>query len=192
MDTIGKRLTDARKKRGFATAKDAALAMGVAISTYTQHELAERFLPARKAALYAAFFRTEPEWLLYGRTANGDGGPACVQLVDEGGVEVREIPGPPCLTPLTKAYEISQKDGMGEAFVGWCAFFEMPEEENAPILEGPLSVVAVRGPQGLTLYARRVRASAIPGRFHLLPLLGDPELDVEVVWNALITGLCPA
>ena len=191
MTTIGQRLTDARKKMGFRTAKDAALAMGVAISTYTQHELAEKFLPARKAALYAAYFRTEPEWLLYGRTSNGDHAPVAVPMLDQFGVEHREVPGPPCSTPSTKAYTISEIDGLGPVFCGWTAFFEMPEEEDPPIWEGPLSVVAVSTPSGLSLYCRQVKAAGTPGRFHLLASAGLPVFDVEVVWSGRVTALCP-
>src|SRR3954470_22797168 len=67
METPGTRLRAAREAAGFKTAKDAALDMKVAIATYTQHEKAERFLPARRAAQYAGHFQTTPEWLLYGR-----------------------------------------------------------------------------------------------------------------------------
>lgn len=41
--------------------------MGVSVSTYMQHENGIRNFPASKAKRYASFFRTTPEWLLYGR-----------------------------------------------------------------------------------------------------------------------------
>lgn len=41
--------------------------MGVSVATYIQHENGTRGFPADRAQRYARFFRTTPEWLLYGR-----------------------------------------------------------------------------------------------------------------------------
>lgn len=67
MQTMGERLKGAREKAGYQEAKAAAEAMGVAVSTYIQHENGIRNFPADRAHRYARFFRTTPEWLLYGR-----------------------------------------------------------------------------------------------------------------------------
>lgn len=67
MPTPADRLRRVREASGYATAKDAALAMGVAISTYTHHEKPPYSLPLRRAEKYAAFFGTTPEYLLFGR-----------------------------------------------------------------------------------------------------------------------------
>lgn len=67
MSDSAKRLKDIREKRGFSSAKGAAEAMGVSVATYIQHESGVRGYPAAKAERYAKFFRTTPEWLLYGR-----------------------------------------------------------------------------------------------------------------------------
>lgn len=72
MTSEAHRLREAREARGYQTAKSAAEAMGVAIPTYIQHENGTRGIPARRAAQYARFFRVQPEWLLYGRTGNGE------------------------------------------------------------------------------------------------------------------------
>lgn len=61
------RLKEVREKRGYTSAKGAAEAMGVSVSTYIQHESGMRGFPAAKADRYARFFRTTPEWLIYGR-----------------------------------------------------------------------------------------------------------------------------
>lgn len=65
--TAAERLKAAREAAGYETAKAAAEAMGVAVATYLQHENGTRGFPASKADRYASFFRTSPEWLLYGR-----------------------------------------------------------------------------------------------------------------------------
>lgn len=67
MQTPSERLKSVREKAGYPFAKDAATAMGVSIATYIQHENGTRGFPADRAQRYARFFRTTPEWLLYGR-----------------------------------------------------------------------------------------------------------------------------
>lgn len=69
MESPAERLKAAREKSGYESAKGAAEAMGVAVPTYVQHENGSRGYPASRAARYARFFRTTPEWLLYGREA---------------------------------------------------------------------------------------------------------------------------
>lgn len=67
MESPADRLRAAREKSGYTSASSAAEAMGAAVATYVQHENGSRGFPATKAARYARFFRTTPEWLLYGR-----------------------------------------------------------------------------------------------------------------------------
>lgn len=67
MNDSAKRLKEIRERRGYTSAKSAAEAMGVSVPTYIQHESGVRGFPAAKADRYASFFRTTPEWLLYGR-----------------------------------------------------------------------------------------------------------------------------
>lgn len=67
VSTPHQRLKAAREAAGYETAKQAAEAMGVSVATYIQHENGTRGLPASRAERYARFFRTSPEWLLYGR-----------------------------------------------------------------------------------------------------------------------------
>jgi len=66
MDTAHERLAEARKQAGYATAADAAVAMGVAGPTYTHHENGTRGL-SRVAPRYARFFGVSLDWLLTGR-----------------------------------------------------------------------------------------------------------------------------
>jgi transcriptional regulator with XRE-family HTH domain len=70
MNEAASRLKNARISAGYDTAKDAAVAMGVSDATYTQHENGTRGFPASRAQRYARFFRTTPEWLIYGRGLN--------------------------------------------------------------------------------------------------------------------------
>lgn len=65
METMGERLRTARDKAGYASAKAAAEAMGVAVSTYIQHESGTRGY-GHRVARYAKFFKVPPEWLAFG------------------------------------------------------------------------------------------------------------------------------
>ncbi|MXP24840.1 helix-turn-helix domain-containing protein [Altererythrobacter indicus] len=67
MTDSSKRLKAAREKAGYASAKEAAEAMGISVPTYIQHENGIRNYPASRAQRYAKFFRTTPEFLLYNR-----------------------------------------------------------------------------------------------------------------------------
>lgn len=77
MQTQADRLRQARIKAGYETAKQAAEAMGVPVSTYIQHENGARGYPASRATRYGRFLRVTPEWLLYGR---GEGAPVAVPV----------------------------------------------------------------------------------------------------------------
>ena len=60
------RLVKAREAAGYASAADAARAMGVGLSTYYNHENGSRKLSV-PGPRYARFFRVSLDWLLTGR-----------------------------------------------------------------------------------------------------------------------------
>jgi len=62
---FAKRLEQARKERGFETAKDAARRFGWTYETYIQHEQGIRGI-SRAAKKYADAFRVSEAWLLTG------------------------------------------------------------------------------------------------------------------------------
>jgi transcriptional regulator with XRE-family HTH domain len=66
MTDPAERLRIARLRAGFETAKEAAEAMGFAVSTYLAHENGSRGYPAKKAEVYARKFKVREQWLLYG------------------------------------------------------------------------------------------------------------------------------
>lgn len=70
--TPNERLRAARIEAGFETAKEAAEALGVPVSTYIGHENGLRGFPAKKAPIYARRFKVTAEWLLYGKNAKPD------------------------------------------------------------------------------------------------------------------------
>ena len=61
-----KRLEQARKKRGFASAKDAATYYGWPYTSYVQHENGTRGI-SREVSKYARAFKVSEAWLLTGQ-----------------------------------------------------------------------------------------------------------------------------
>lgn len=72
-DEAAHRLRSARLDAGFRTAAEAALALGLAVTTYINHENGTRGF-SRHAPVYAQHFGVDLEWLMTGRagTAAGD------------------------------------------------------------------------------------------------------------------------
>ncbi len=66
MDT-SQRLRDARVGAGFASASDAARALGVGVSTYLGHENGHRGFTVEDATRYAKRFGVSLDWLLLGK-----------------------------------------------------------------------------------------------------------------------------
>src|SRR5262250_2198430 len=66
LDEPHQRLRFAREQAGYASASDAARAMGVEEPTYLGHENGSRGL-SRAGARYARFFRVSLDWLIGGR-----------------------------------------------------------------------------------------------------------------------------
>jgi hypothetical protein len=187
MTTPGERLKSVRENSGFETAKDAALAMGVPIATYTQHEKAERFLPARRASQYASFFRTTPEYLLYGRA---DAVPERVPILDPHGVDTGGMAIlPPAPSDLTRAMLTTEGDGI--AHLGFVALYDEPQAAKpTPDINGRLCVVAIVIDGVQKHVVRIVQRGASPNRYHLIG--GSlPLIDQKIVWAAPVIALIP-
>lgn len=86
MDDPASRLRVARLRAGYETAKDAAEALGLPVSTYLAHENGSRGYPAKKAYTYARKFKVREQWLLYGvgpaPGVEGDKAAEIINLVD--------------------------------------------------------------------------------------------------------------
>lgn len=66
MSAEAERLAQARRAAGYATAADAARALGMSLPSYTHHENGTRGL-SRAGPRYARFFRVSLDWLIEGR-----------------------------------------------------------------------------------------------------------------------------
>jgi hypothetical protein len=157
--------------------------MGVAIATYTTHEKAPAFLPARRADQYARFFRITPEYLLYGR---GDV-PDRVAVLDSMGQDTgRTAALPPQPSELTQALE-----GDGLAHYGLVAIYNQPQDpQPSADCHGRLCVVAIQIDNLHHRLLKTVQPGSAPGRFHLISP-GGALFDHEVLWMAPVLALVP-
>lgn len=187
--------------RGFKTAKEAALAMGIAVATYTQHEADTRGFPSKRASQYAEFFRCSPEWLLYGRSAAKPDSVPLIGFVGAGaevhlfpeGHDPRWIPVRTDISDNTRALTIRTPD-LGFVLDGWTALYDAGQRHPTPDLHRQLCVVAVGEEDDQErLYLRQlVPAGASLGlTFHLLAPAAPPLLDQHVIWAARVTQLIP-
>ena len=64
---IGRRLREARKKAGFSSAADAALALGISYPTYAAHENGTRGIGRETQQLYAKRFHFSLDYLINGK-----------------------------------------------------------------------------------------------------------------------------
>lgn len=82
MKSKGERLRESRAAAGYASASQAARAYGWRVSTYIAHENGQNDYNAEQAELYATAFKTDAEWLLWGRKSVGDGIDAELKQLD--------------------------------------------------------------------------------------------------------------
>lgn len=96
------RLRKAREDAGFSSAANAAKRLGVPYQTYAAHENGNRAFKAELASRYAAAFKVEPEWLLFGGVRS-ETAPKIVQTGKEPGKNEE----------LVAVYDVSASAGHG-------------------------------------------------------------------------------
>lgn len=156
MNTSNQRLRKAREKAGFGTAKDAAIAMGIPVSTYLGHENGHRGIPRDRAPHYARKFKVTEEWLLFGK-GESDLDPA----IPDGAEQVVQVPllGDVPAGPVREA--IQQSSG-----------FVLASESDAPKDSYALRVsgesMNVRAPNGCTIIINPNDKALFPGRRYVI------------------------
>jgi hypothetical protein len=211
--TRGERLRTAREKF-FKSARVAAKALGMPVSTYGAHERAEdpggRDYGPDEAKRYARRFRVTPEWLLTGRKVGPTDDPGGVDTVEEptapkvpvagyvgagaethfyavsqGGLD--EIDAPEGSTPDTVAVEI-RGNSLGTFFDRWLVFYDDVHREVTPDLLGKLCVVGLDDGRVLI---KKLQRSRSPGLFNLVSQTEAPIPDVAIEWAAKVKSMMP-
>lgn len=211
--TRGDRLRIAREKR-FPSARAAAIALGVPVSTYGAHERAQapggRDYGPDEAEKYARRFKVSQEWLLTGHTLNG-GAPAddlaesatamaettpVVGYVGAGAEahyyalpadELDAVPSPIGATPETVAVEI-RGSSLGPLFDRWVAFYDDVRRPATDDLLGKLCVVGLSDERVLIKRLERGRRA---GLYRLASNTEPPIEDVPIEWAARVKNMVP-
>jgi transcriptional regulator with XRE-family HTH domain len=196
--SIHERLRQARTRRGFSSAAEAARALAVPYGTYSGHESGLRGIKRADAERYAAFFRVPLAWLL---TGDGAAEHSTVPIVGIAGAsadgalsygfessELGEAPMPPGGTERTVAVEVRGDSLRGVAEDGWLVYYDDRRDPITPDLLGELCVVGLEDGRTLikTPYAGRG-----PGLFDLESTNATTIRDVPVRWAALVTAIVP-
>lgn len=200
MPTPADRLKIARERASYSTAKDAAVAMGVPVATYVQHENGGRGVPATRADRYARFFRVTPEWLLYGR-GEVDDAPASdsvpvvgyvsagaeLALYDHGQGPFDYVKPPRDSKPSTVAASV-RGSSLGPLLDEALIFYDDVRSPVTSDLHGKMCVVGLED-------GRVVVKQLMPGdsgRFHLLSNSSEvPLFNEHVLWAAKVTDIRP-
>jgi hypothetical protein len=213
-NTRGERLRAARKS-WFRSARAAALAMGIPVSSYGAHERAQlpggRDYGPDEATRYAQRFGVTPEWLLTGlRQAESDipfppeqfeeprppklpvlgyvgaGTQAHYYDVSQGYLDDIDVPKP--VTGATVILAI-HNHGVGPLFNDWLVFFDEVREGVTPDLLGYLCVVVLEDGR---LFVRQLQQGQTEGRYNLISEYGATLRDVSVRWAAKVTAMLPS
>jgi phage repressor protein C with HTH and peptisase S24 domain len=203
--TRGERLRIAREKR-FKSARAAAKALGIPMSTYGAHERAEspggRDYGPDEAKRYGRRFQVAPEWLLTGREPFPAGEPdepstPKVRVVGYVGAgaeahfyevaqgDLDEVEPPRGSTEDTIAVEL-RGDSLGPFFNRWLVFYDDVRRPVTPDLVGELCVV---GLQDGRILIKQLQRSRSEGLFNLLSSTEKPILDVALEWAAKVNSI---
>ena len=201
---LHERLALARREAGYATAREAAEALGVKEPTYNGHENGSRGFKRDSADRYARKFRVSLEWLLTGKgnkerrllpTAEAAQHVNLVGYVGEGSAtyfvaedaQFDEVPAPAGANDATVAVEI-RGDSLGPFFDRWLVYYDDVRQPVKAELIGKLCVVGLA--DGRILIKKVVRAKS-RNLYHLLSPSGEPLLDVIIEWAARVKNMVP-
>lgn len=196
---------------GYKSARSAAEALAVPISTYNAHERAQqpggRDYGPDEAERYARRFRKSAAWLLTGRDGVnppivleepeapyghmvpvkgyvGAGAQAHFYAVDPGDLD--EVPAPPGSTTKTVAAEI-RGDSLGELFNQWLVFYDDVRSPVTPDLIGKLCICGLVDGRVLV---KKLRAGR-KGLFTLVSAQAEPIENVAIEWAARVKAMTP-
>jgi hypothetical protein len=208
--TRGQRLRAARKKR-FASARSAAIALAIPVSSYGAHERAEspggRDYGPDEARRYARQFGVTPEWLLTGYQTARDranvpeqpkpssitklriigyvGAAAQAHLYAVAPEDLEEVEVSSLATESTVALEI-RGNSMGFFYTHWLILYDDLRQPATPDLIGKLCVVGLADGRVLV---KQLQQGGADGRFDLISQTGPPIRNAGIVWAAIVKGI---
>jgi hypothetical protein len=198
--TRGERLRTARKRK-FRSARAAAIAWGIPVSTYGAHERAQdlggRDYGPNEARRYAELLEVTTEWLLTGYQPRPRPHLYTVPIHGFVGIdgEVYLLDQPigthlvaRLATPKTVALRILD-DSLGAPFVNWVLLYEDLRWPVQPALVGEVCVVGLAG--GRILVGQLARGTALQ-RYDLLTRAAEPIRDLDPQWAVPVKAVVQA
>lgn len=198
METMGERLTWARKQAQWRSARAAALEHGWVEVTYRSHETGGREFDFATAEKYGRAFKVEPLWLLHGvgvpkrqevpvvgLVGAGPGG--SVAFAESDG-ELGEAPTVPGVSDKTVAVEVRGESMRGTAEEGWLVYYDDRKTPPTESMLGQLCVVGLADGRVLIKWLHRGRG---PGLYDLESASAPTIRDVAVEWAGLVTAIIP-
>lgn len=132
MSSMSDRLAKARADARFASAAEAATALGIPYATYAAHENGSRGFTAKSAERYARKFKVSLEWLLTGRGKPSDNrGESGIVRLDE------QVEGLPILGKVQAGHWLDVsvvEDGQEFEFVGVSRDSRFPQANQYVLL----------------------------------------------------------
>jgi hypothetical protein len=193
------RLRQARERRGFSSAKDAAQYFGWPYQSYLQHESGLRGL-SRVAKKYARAFKTTEGWLLTGEGEGPEGATVTVPIVGLAGAgpdgavlfatgdgNFGHVPAPKFASIHTAALEVRGDSMRGLANDGWLIFYDEKEPPSPDHMGEPCVCFLEDG----RVLVKTPYPGSKPGHFHLESVNAPMMLDVPVEALALVTDIKP-
>lgn len=198
MDSPANRLKKIRAQAGFATATDAARAIGMPPPTYLGHENGTTALRRGAAIRYAAFFGVSLDWLLTGKGTSGRaakipvicyiGAGAELHPIDDHprGEGIEKVEPPQGVTDCVAA--IIRGSSMHPLRDGWLIFWAKDQDGVPDEAVGQLCVVQVHN--GPTM-VKEVRKGTKKGHYHLVSWSAPIREDVRLDWASRIIDIRP-
>jgi hypothetical protein len=209
--TRGERLRAARMKR-FKSARSAALALAIPISTYGAHERAEapggRDYGPDEARRYARYLGVSPEWLLMGQPQPADGHPIdevadkfapkarIVGYVGSGGQAHLYTVGPEDLEEITVPIVAARSmvglevrgTSVGRYFNRWLILYQDSRRPLTPALIGCLCIIGLEDGR---VFVKQLQTSRAQGQFDLVSEADPPIRVAHIAWAAKIEAIIP-
>ena len=200
MMDLHERLQAARRHAGFATAKDAAEALGISYPTYAGHENGQSGFRAPTVEIYARRFKVSYEWLMSGRGTMLGSSPRTATIVGRAGASTdgrimyAESDGglgavllPEGADTESVAVEI---EGYSMGFLADGALIFYSETHSAPT-DDMLGMIVIVGLEDGSVLLKRLLRGSDRGLYDLESINGPILRDQKVQWAAHIDSIVP-
>lgn len=201
MDTIGKRLREARIGAGYSSIAEAARAFGFHKQNLRDHEADERGVAPDLAERYARAFHVDAAWLLLGGANRKPKGAGLVPVIGKVGADAEgrvilstgqatgdQAPIPPGGSNRSAALEVTGHSMRGFADDGSLIYLE--EQHTKPTRDHIGKVIVCELAEGEVLVKRLLKGDG-PDLWDLESIAGPVLENRRVRWVANITAIIP-